>query len=377
MRPTTARRWTARNIAAVVIVVGFVTSGFVLAGSTAGRADTTPLPGVPVPVADRVALATAGGACPALGVAKLSGQIMAESGFDPDSTGRGGRGLAHLTDAEWDAWRPSRTADRADPAATIAALAHLTCDLVGQVRLLDLPGDRWQLAVAAFRAGIPAVNAARGVPPDTRDYVERVIRYATWYALTPDGSAPAQPSPSPALTLVEPASPVPAAATTAPSPSAPPSSTRPPAPATTRAAPAPTPKKTTTKPALPSGALVNDEFHGCLSANKALDGTQLIEAGCDASAVEHWQAMPDGTIRSVGLCMDAAGGSTADWTPVQVAVCSGNPAQHFALNGSGHIYSSYADKCVNINYDAGTNTTQIVLFSCLNQTNQIFRFQQQ
>jgi hypothetical protein len=117
-------------------------------------------------------------------------------------------------------------------------------------------------------------------------------------------------------------------------------------------------------------------IHGCLSASKALDGTQLVIAGCDGSMVQHWQAMSDGTIRSVGLCMDAANAGTTDFTRVQVANCSGNPAQLFTLNDNKQLYSPYANKCVNIHYTPGQGTS-VVLFSCLNQPNQFFAFRAQ
>jgi hypothetical protein len=140
-------------------------------------------------------------------------------------------------------------------------------------------------------------------------------------------------------------------------------------------APAPTePAPTTADPT--NGQLWNNEFHGCLTANRSLDGTPLGMVACDGSMVQFWQPMPDGTIRSAGLCMDAANAGTADGTPVQVAYCSGNPAQQFTLNADQHIYSSYANKCVNIDYNP-TSGTSIILFSCLDQTNQIFTFQAQ
>ena len=113
------------------------------------------------------------------------------------------------------------------------------------------------------------------------------------------------------------------------------------------------------------------------SADRALDGTQLVMAGCDGSLVQRWVSLkPDGTIRSVGLCMDAANGTTGDFTRVQVAYCSGNPAQLFTLNQQGHLHSPYANKCVNIHYTTGVGTS-IVLFSCLDQSNQVFQFKAQ
>jgi hypothetical protein len=132
----------------------------------------------------------------------------------------------------------------------------------------------------------------------------------------------------------------------------------------------------TPAPLLTLGELFNDEFHGCLSAVKALDGTHLAIAACDGSMVQHWQALLDGTIRSAGLCMDVANASTADFTPLQVAVCSGNSAQKFLINQDKHVVSLYANKCINVHSAAGAGTS-IVIFPCVNQPNQFWRFQQQ
>ena len=151
----------------------------------------------------------------------------------------------------------------------------------------------------------------------------------------------------------------------------PPTSRLVPPPATTTTPPAPT-----VAPPLTSGALYNVESGRCLSADRGLDGTHLIVTACDGSAVQHWQQMPNGTIRSVGLCMDAANAGTANNTPVQVATCSGNPAQQFVVNQNNQIYSSYANKCVNIAWESGPGTS-VVLFSCLIQGNQTFTFKQQ
>jgi hypothetical protein len=375
--PTPLRR---RRLALAAVGALAVVAFGVIMVTTPGSAETVPLPGVPVPAEYRAFLAEAAKSCPALTPAKVAGQVMEESRFSPSSVnGRGGTGLAGLTDAAWETWRPSSGASRTDPRANIVALAHQMCDLVGQMRAANLSGDHWQLALGAFHSGVAAVKSAGGVPDAARDYVDRVERYAAWYAIQPEsGSASAAASAAVVAARSAPAtSPTVAATTPSPSPTALPpprtvAPTRTPAPRATSRPPA------TVAPPPPSssGALVNPEFHGCLSATKALDGTHLAVATCDGSLVQRWEPRSDGTIRSVGLCMDAANAGTADWTPVQVAVCSGNPAQLFTLNQDQHIYSPYADKCVNIHSVPGEGTS-VVLHSCLNQTNQIFTLEPQ
>jgi len=172
-------------------LVGVVaTAGF--GSATAGE---TQLPGRPVPVAEARTIAAAALSCPALTPAKLAGQLMAGSGFDTAARNGGGAGLAGLTDVTWQRWKPRVSAQRTDPDANITALAHLTCDLVGQMRQAGIGGDPWRLALGAYHSGIDAVRAAKGVPGPARQYVDTVAAYAAWYAHQPIGAAPS-PNPS-------------------------------------------------------------------------------------------------------------------------------------------------------------------------------------
>lgn len=155
------------------------------------------------------ALAAAARSCPALTPARLAGQIMATTGFS------GGAGIAGLLDAEWETWKPWDDARVDDEAANMLALAHLTCDLIGQVRRANVPGDPWRLAVAAFASSIEDVRAANGVPVSVANYVKQVETYTAWYAerlpgtedspqtpnpVTPSGLPTSSPSPDPSAT---------------------------------------------------------------------------------------------------------------------------------------------------------------------------------
>jgi hypothetical protein len=95
----------------------------------------------------------------------------------------------------------------------------------------------------------------------------------------------------------------------------------------------------------PGAALVNPASGKCLSGSAGSDGTPLILFACNGDANQAWRVAADGTIRTKGLCMDAAWGATAPGTVVQIANCSGNPAQQFALR-NGTIYTSHANLCV-------------------------------
>jgi hypothetical protein len=92
---------------------------------------------------------------------------------------------------------------------------------------------------------------------------------------------------------------------------------------------------------------VNPATGKCLSSGAGTDGTPLALAACGGAPDQKWTVAPDGTIRSKGLCMDAAWGGTAPGTVIQVANCSGNPAQQFSLRGTT-VYSKQAGRCLGV-----------------------------
>jgi hypothetical protein len=100
--------------------------------------------------------------------ALLAGQLMAESGFDPDALSpAGAQGIAQFI--------PSTAAsyglrDPFNPEEAIDAEAHLMSDLVGR---FGSP----ELALAAYNAGPAPVEACHCVPaiPETRAYVARIL----------------------------------------------------------------------------------------------------------------------------------------------------------------------------------------------------------
>ncbi|MEU4240062.1 ricin-type beta-trefoil lectin domain protein [Actinoplanes sp. NPDC026619] len=210
---------TARLVAGAAATLLLTGVGGAVAGAALHHgSDSAELVGDPVP-ADQVAvIARAALACPQLTAARLAGQLMAASRFKVDATTPGGgSGVAGLTDAQWQLWAPWPGAQRHDPAAETTALAHLMCDLAGQLRRDDLGDDLWQPMLAAHQSGVDAVRTARGVPDEAREYVRTVVGYADWYTnhsalVVPAGSASSMSSAAPVKT----AKPIPLPATLVP-----------------------------------------------------------------------------------------------------------------------------------------------------------------
>ncbi|MET7397148.1 ricin-type beta-trefoil lectin domain protein [Dactylosporangium sp. NPDC005572] len=162
------------------------------------------LPGVPVPASHVKAINQAALSCPTLTGPRVAAQVMAASGFNANASAtNGGSDIAGLTDEQWQRWIPWPNAPRMDPTASITALAHHMCDLVGELRRVGMNGDLWPIALAAHQAGLNAVLTAKAIPSAVTGYVERVSGYAVWYTRQPEfGSDVPDSSPSgaPAVT---------------------------------------------------------------------------------------------------------------------------------------------------------------------------------
>jgi soluble lytic murein transglycosylase-like protein len=98
----------------------------------------------------------------------LAAQLYTESNFNPFAvSGAGAKGLAQFTSGTARAYGLS---DPFDGAASIEAQAHLMHDLLAKYKTAAL-------ALAAYNAGVGAVDRFHGIPPfaETQGYVTRVL----------------------------------------------------------------------------------------------------------------------------------------------------------------------------------------------------------
>ncbi|MGW4024174.1 ricin-type beta-trefoil lectin domain protein [Streptomyces sp. NPDC005009] len=108
-----------------------------------------------------------------------------------------------------------------------------------------------------------------------------------------------------------------------------------------------------------------------LKKGKAEDGTALVLQDCDPEAAnQRWDFRGDGTVRSMDMCMDVAWGSKEDGAEIQLARCSGNPAQDFVMSPAWDLVNPQADKCVDAMWSGTANGTGLHLWTCGGTPNQ-------
>jgi Legume lectin domain. len=174
LRRPRGRRGRARFVVSLVGVIALAGTLTAVLTATAGtQGDEVSLSNAQIS-----ALTEAATSCPDLRPARLAGQVMAATGFAPTAEG----GIGGLTADEWEIWKPWESARPSDERASLLALAHLTCDLIGRLRVAGLPqAELWRLAMAAFAASLHEVVTVGGIPASAAEFVAAVERYTAAY----------------------------------------------------------------------------------------------------------------------------------------------------------------------------------------------------
>ncbi len=345
------RRLGWRPAVVAACVVGGIAVYAVAGDSVARVVDEVPVPPDLVPV-----FVEAAKSCPTLTAPRLAGQAMAASGLDPSVP----MGIAGLSDAVWQTWAPWQGALRSDPQASILGVAHLTCDLVGHLRIAAVPGDPWRLAVAAAQSSVQEVADAGGVPTALTSYVDRVEAYATGYAGQPEFGGPEKASVVPGSAVATgPVVSTSASATAQPTVS--PAATTPPGPV----------YGTTMKIGSSSGASVSigkvvGKDGKCLhvDADRNAFHAPVQISQCDGSAGQTWAWRTDGTLRTRGYCLSSVDHGLQNGTLLQLDSCTGTLDQVWNPNYTNALYNTGSAYCLDVPFGNTTDGTQLWIWGC-------------
>ncbi len=268
------------------------------------------------------------------------------------------------------------------------------------VRTRSMPPRKHLLIAASFAGGVlitvPLVLAGGGQAPDPHAVGDpaQPVPIATGSSPSPTSAQTLSPGAFPLATATASASgpPVlPGGALPSPGPDESPNSPEPtsaaPAPvawqsptpsARTASAAKPAQKSSSTKAATTAKPTTHIEGYGsnrCVDVSDhqpgtSPDGSPLQLWDCASRDDESWTLEPDGTIQSMGMCMDVAWGSTSDGAVVQLARCSGNPAQQWVLTPGADLVNPQANKCLDAVNKGTGNGTRLQIWDCSGTSNQ-------
>jgi alpha-galactosidase len=123
----------------------------------------------------------------------------------------------------------------------------------------------------------------------------------------------------------------------------------------------------------PTGtALVSSASGRCLDVpnSATANGTGLAIWDCHSGANQTWTPT-DGTLRSLGKCLDAPANATAG-TRVQLWDCNGGNNQQWTYPGDGTIRGVRSGLCLDVDRNLTANNTAVLLWTCTGAANQLW-----
>jgi nitrite reductase/ring-hydroxylating ferredoxin subunit len=100
--------------------------------------------------------------------------------------------------------------------------------------------------------------------------------------------------------------------------------------------------------------------------NGTANGAQVELWDCNGVGGQKWAQRADGSLFNPqsGRCLDSPSGATGNGTRLQIYDCNGSAAQKFAVNGGGPV-AAPGGKCVDVaSDDIGTNGTPVQVWDC-------------
>ncbi len=135
----------------------------------------------------------------------------------------------------------------------------------------------------------------------------------------------------------------------------------------------PTTPPTTATPTTPpaSGGPITGIGGKCVDVAGAssADSTPVQLFTCNGSTAQTWARTSDNTLRSLGKCLDVKAAGTANGAKVQLFTCNGTAAQKWTTS-NGELVNTGSGKCLDATGRASADGTPLQIWSCTGASNQ-------
>jgi beta-glucanase (GH16 family) len=130
--------------------------------------------------------------------------------------------------------------------------------------------------------------------------------------------------------------------------------------------------KVTTSDGAGGGAPIRGLAGKCVDVAGATpaNGTPVQLYDCNSTAAQRWTVASDGSIRALGKCLDVTGNGTADGSTAQLWDCTGAANQRWTVTGARDIVNPQADKCLDATGNSSANSTRLQIWTCTGAANQ-------
>ncbi|MEV7085731.1 family 16 glycosylhydrolase [Streptomyces sp. NPDC093085] len=100
------------------------------------------------------------------------------------------------------------------------------------------------------------------------------------------------------------------------------------------------------------------------------NGTPIQLHNCTGVPAQQWTFAADGSIRALGKCLDVKDNSTADGAALQLWDCNGGGNQRWGVSSAQDIVNVQADKCMDATGNSSADGTRLQIWTCAGTPNQ-------
>ncbi|MDC2956656.1 family 16 glycosylhydrolase [Streptomyces gilvifuscus] len=100
------------------------------------------------------------------------------------------------------------------------------------------------------------------------------------------------------------------------------------------------------------------------------DGTPVQLHNCTGNDAQKWTLGSDGTVRALGKCLDVKAASHDDGAVVQLYTCNGTTAQQWSYTAAHDLTNTGTDKCLDAKGNSSADGTPLQIWTCTGATNQ-------
>jgi hypothetical protein len=94
---------------------------------------------------------------------------------------------------------------------------------------------------------------------------------------------------------------------------------------------------------------------------------------CNGGSAQRWTVQTDGTVRTLGGCLDVRNSATVAGTTVQLFECNRTAAQQWRWRTDGTLLNPNSSRCLDAENGNSTNGTRLIIWDCHGRQNQVWR----
>ncbi|TMR09574.1 glucosylceramidase [Nonomuraea turkmeniaca] len=107
-----------------------------------------------------------------------------------------------------------------------------------------------------------------------------------------------------------------------------------------------------------------------VAGGSSADGTPVQLYTCNGTAAQQWTRPGDGTLRALGKCLDVVDRGTADGSKLQLWSCGGGANQQWTHTAGRDLVNPAADKCADVTGNTSADGTRLQIWTCTGAANQ-------